>query len=153
MIAVSIFRYSASHLRTQSCDSRLTKDSTNDAQPSPPEKQSFWRRYPGSARSSNHRDLVDENEPFSISRESFDSYRRSFVRFPPFSALQNITKNIPKPRLTMYRIFAPAHPSHTPTPSPPEPPSTPASLARPACPQAGSRNPTRWRRRNSRKSG
>ncbi|KAF5859331.1 hypothetical protein ETB97_002993 [Aspergillus alliaceus] len=47
--------------------------------PSPPEKQNFWRRYPGSNRSSNnHRDLVDENEPFSISRESFDSYRRSF---------------------------------------------------------------------------
>ncbi|KAJ5098873.1 hypothetical protein N7532_005874 [Penicillium argentinense] len=47
--------------------------------PSPPEKQSFWHRYPGSSRSSNnHRDLVDENEPFSISRESFDSYRRSF---------------------------------------------------------------------------
>ncbi|KAJ5898240.1 hypothetical protein N7504_008528 [Penicillium tannophilum] len=47
--------------------------------PSPPEKQSFWSRYPGSTRSSNHhRDLVDENEPFSISRESFDSYRRSF---------------------------------------------------------------------------
>ncbi|KAJ5152035.1 hypothetical protein N7492_010330 [Penicillium capsulatum] len=46
--------------------------------PSPPEKPSFWHRYPGSARSSKHRDLVDENEPFSISRESFDSYRRSF---------------------------------------------------------------------------
>ncbi|KAJ5160359.1 uncharacterized protein N7482_007363 [Penicillium canariense] len=46
--------------------------------PSPPEKQSFWHRYPGSSRSANHRDLVDENEPFSISRESFDSYRRSF---------------------------------------------------------------------------
>ncbi|KAE8348052.1 hypothetical protein BDV28DRAFT_144442 [Aspergillus coremiiformis] len=47
--------------------------------PSPPEKQSFWHRYPGSNKSSNnHRDLVDENEPFSISRESFDSYRRSF---------------------------------------------------------------------------
>ncbi|ODM21860.1 hypothetical protein SI65_02704 [Aspergillus cristatus] len=47
--------------------------------PSPPEKQSFWSRYPGSNRSSNnHRNLVNENEPFSISRESFDSYRRSF---------------------------------------------------------------------------
>lgn len=47
--------------------------------PSPPEKTSLWRRYPGSSRSSNnHRNLVDENEPFSISRESFDSYRRSF---------------------------------------------------------------------------
>ncbi|KAL1966497.1 hypothetical protein VTN77DRAFT_4419 [Rasamsonia byssochlamydoides] len=46
--------------------------------PSPPEKQSFWRRSPNSAASSNHRSLVNENEPFSISRESFDSYRRSF---------------------------------------------------------------------------
>ncbi|OJZ88129.1 hypothetical protein ASPFODRAFT_43749 [Aspergillus luchuensis CBS 106.47] len=46
--------------------------------PSPPEKQGFWRKYPGSPRSSHHRDLVNENEPFSISRESFDSYRRSF---------------------------------------------------------------------------
>lgn len=48
--------------------------------PSPPpdEKRSFWRRYPKSSSSSNHRNLVDENEPFSISRESFDSYRRSF---------------------------------------------------------------------------
>ncbi|KAJ5158752.1 uncharacterized protein N7500_008403 [Penicillium coprophilum] len=46
--------------------------------PSPPERPSFWRRYPGSNKSTHHRDLVDENEPFSISRESFDSYRRSF---------------------------------------------------------------------------
>ncbi|KAG0155325.1 hypothetical protein PDIDSM_900 [Penicillium digitatum] len=46
--------------------------------PSPPERLSFWRRYPGSNKPVNHRDLVDENEPFSISRESFDSYRRSF---------------------------------------------------------------------------
>ncbi|KAL4941319.1 hypothetical protein BDV06DRAFT_194681 [Aspergillus oleicola] len=46
--------------------------------PSPPEKETFWRKYPGSRSSSNHRNLVDENEPFSISRESFDSYRRSF---------------------------------------------------------------------------
>ncbi|QKX56032.1 uncharacterized protein TRUGW13939_03132 [Talaromyces rugulosus] len=46
--------------------------------PSPPEKQSFWHRYPNSPASSKHRNLVDDNEPFSISRESFDSYRRSF---------------------------------------------------------------------------
>ncbi|KAL4924351.1 uncharacterized protein BDV17DRAFT_274671 [Aspergillus undulatus] len=46
--------------------------------PSPPENESFWRKYPGSRSSSNHRNLVDENEPFPISRESFDSYRRSF---------------------------------------------------------------------------
>ncbi|KAJ5832240.1 hypothetical protein N7474_000551 [Penicillium riverlandense] len=46
--------------------------------PSPPERSSFWRRYPSARSANNHRDLVDENEPFSISRESFDSYRRSF---------------------------------------------------------------------------
>ncbi|KAJ5620556.1 hypothetical protein N7510_004540 [Penicillium lagena] len=46
--------------------------------PSPPERPSFWRRYPPARSANNHRDLVNENEPFSISRESFDSYRRSF---------------------------------------------------------------------------
>ncbi|EFR00404.1 hypothetical protein MGYG_03408 [Nannizzia gypsea CBS 118893] len=43
--------------------------------PSPTEKKSYWQR-PSSRKAS--RNLVDENEPFSISRESFDSYRRSF---------------------------------------------------------------------------
>lgn len=47
--------------------------------PSPPEKKGFWQRSPTSTTtSSNHRSLLNENEPFSISRESFDSYRRSF---------------------------------------------------------------------------
>ncbi|KAL8872198.1 MAG: hypothetical protein Q9174_002130 [Haloplaca sp. 1 TL-2023] len=47
--------------------------------PSPPEKKSFWSRSPASSTiSSNHRSLLNENEPFSISRESFESYRRSF---------------------------------------------------------------------------
>ncbi|KAL8982465.1 MAG: hypothetical protein Q9205_003033 [Flavoplaca limonia] len=47
--------------------------------PSPPEKKSFWSRSPTSSTiSSNHRSLLNENEPFSISRESFESYRRSF---------------------------------------------------------------------------
>ncbi|KAL8636609.1 MAG: hypothetical protein Q9228_006010 [Teloschistes exilis] len=47
--------------------------------PSPPEKKSFWTRSPtSSTMSSNHRSLLNENEPFSISRESFESYRRSF---------------------------------------------------------------------------
>ncbi|KAI9696538.1 MAG: hypothetical protein M1836_005557 [Candelina mexicana] len=46
--------------------------------PSPPEKKSFWRRSNNSTASSNHRSMLSENEPFSISRESFDSYRRSF---------------------------------------------------------------------------
>ncbi|KAG4437395.1 hypothetical protein IFR05_007120 [Cadophora sp. M221] len=46
--------------------------------PSPPEKKGFWpkRSHPSgtSASTRNSEDL----EPFSISRESFDSYRRSF---------------------------------------------------------------------------
>ncbi|KAI9846099.1 MAG: hypothetical protein M1837_004355 [Sclerophora amabilis] len=46
--------------------------------PSPPEKKGFWHRSNSSATSSNHRSLLNENEPFSISRESFESYRRSF---------------------------------------------------------------------------
>lgn len=45
--------------------------------PSPgTEQKSFWSKSPSST--SNHRSLVSEKEPFSISRESFDSYRRSF---------------------------------------------------------------------------
>lgn len=49
-------------------------------QPSPPEKKSFWHKSPTgkSSVSSNHRSILTENEPFSISRESFESYRRSF---------------------------------------------------------------------------
>ncbi|KAI9797610.1 MAG: hypothetical protein M1833_005393 [Piccolia ochrophora] len=46
--------------------------------PSPPEKRPFWHRSNSSTTSSNHRSMLGENEPFSISRESFDSYRRSF---------------------------------------------------------------------------
>ncbi|KAF2686487.1 hypothetical protein K458DRAFT_415847 [Lentithecium fluviatile CBS 122367] len=48
--------------------------------PSPhQEKPSFWHSKSNtSITSSNHRSLLSENEPFSISRESFESYRRSF---------------------------------------------------------------------------
>ncbi|KAF2088787.1 hypothetical protein K490DRAFT_72495 [Saccharata proteae CBS 121410] len=49
--------------------------------PSPPERKGFWQtKSSNSVRSanSNHRQLLSENEPFSISRESFESYRRSF---------------------------------------------------------------------------
>ncbi|KAF2761636.1 hypothetical protein EJ05DRAFT_496539 [Pseudovirgaria hyperparasitica] len=48
--------------------------------PSPTEKKSFWgsRSNTSTTSSSNHRSLLNENEPFNISRESFDSYRRSF---------------------------------------------------------------------------
>ncbi|PGH02551.1 hypothetical protein GX51_04578 [Blastomyces parvus] len=58
---------------------KLTRAVVNDngvyLPPSPTEKKSFWRK---SSSQNNTRNLVDENEPFSISRESFDSYRRSF---------------------------------------------------------------------------
>lgn len=51
--------------------------------PSPSEeRKSFWGGTSSSrsttSSSVNHRSLVKENEPFNISRESFDSYRRSF---------------------------------------------------------------------------
>ncbi|KAF2003294.1 hypothetical protein P154DRAFT_429360 [Amniculicola lignicola CBS 123094] len=48
--------------------------------PSPTtEKPTFWHsKSSASTTSSNHRSLLSETEPFNISRESFDSYRRSF---------------------------------------------------------------------------
>ncbi|CAK4032837.1 Hypothetical predicted protein [Lecanosticta acicola] len=49
--------------------------------PSPTnEKKSFWGAASSRSTTSSslHRCAFDENEPFSISRESFDSYRRSF---------------------------------------------------------------------------
>ncbi|KAK2742588.1 hypothetical protein FQN57_005214 [Myotisia sp. PD_48] len=54
----------------------VVSDSGEYLPPSPPaEKKGSWSR---SVSRNNSRNLVDENEPFSISRESFDSYRRSF---------------------------------------------------------------------------
>ncbi|KAL9128397.1 MAG: hypothetical protein Q9217_002921 [Psora testacea] len=47
-------------------------------QPSPPEKKSYWPKSPITGRTSSYRSVLNENEPFSISRESFESYRRSF---------------------------------------------------------------------------
>ncbi|EXJ85210.1 hypothetical protein A1O3_05885 [Capronia epimyces CBS 606.96] len=52
-------------------------DSGEYLPPSPTEKKSFWVKSPVSGNS-NHRSCFNENEPFSISRESFESYRRSF---------------------------------------------------------------------------
>ncbi|KAH8808360.1 hypothetical protein F5884DRAFT_752899 [Xylogone sp. PMI_703] len=46
--------------------------------PSPPEKKGFWSRKSNPSGSTNSYDNEKEIEPFSISRESFDSYRRSF---------------------------------------------------------------------------
>lgn len=58
--------------------------------PSPPEKKSFWSRRsnPSNSSSSTTRSF-SEIEPFSISRESFDSYRRSF----DISAKSPVTEN------------------------------------------------------------
>jgi len=47
--------------------------------PSPTEKTAFWgRRSNPSSASTNTTSSLADLEPFSISRESFDSYRRSF---------------------------------------------------------------------------
>lgn len=47
--------------------------------PSPPEKKSFWpRRTNTSGTAASSINGESDIEPFSISRESFDSYRRSF---------------------------------------------------------------------------
>ncbi|CAN9178550.1 unnamed protein product [Alternaria alternata] len=57
----------------------------------PHEKPTFWHSKSNvSTTSSNHRSLLSETEPFSISRESFDSYRRSF----DISARSPITDNV-----------------------------------------------------------
>jgi len=90
MIAASIFRYAHLPPRSRALNTHCRRYWLSvHWQPSPPEKQSFWRRYPGATRSSNHRNLVNENEPFSISRESFDSYRRSFVGSPRSALLSH----------------------------------------------------------------
>lgn len=49
--------------------------------PSPTEKKNFWGTTASRSTTSSslHRCAFDENEQFNISRESFDSYRRSFV--------------------------------------------------------------------------
>ena len=50
--------------------------------PSPTEKKSFWGSTASRSTTSSslHKCAFDEGEQFNISRESFDSYRRSFVR-------------------------------------------------------------------------
>ena len=53
----------------------------SNQQPSPTEEKGVWpRKYLSSRTSTDTRSSVGDIEPFSISRESFDSYRRSFVR-------------------------------------------------------------------------
>ncbi|THX01194.1 hypothetical protein D6D13_09090 [Aureobasidium pullulans] len=52
---------------------------TRPFQPSPTERKNFWSTKSNSSTNSstNHRAMLSD-EPFNISRESFDSYRRSF---------------------------------------------------------------------------
>ena len=73
---VSTFRYTMLPLQTLGC---WLRSSSCCNQPSPPEKKGFFRRTPTSTTTSSHRSMLSDNEPFSISRESFESYRRSFV--------------------------------------------------------------------------
>lgn len=67
--------------------------------PSPgEERKSFWGHTNSSrsTTSSTHRSLIKENEPFNISRESFDSYRRSFVGpLPSPLAVDRSCKRLP----------------------------------------------------------
>ncbi|EXJ58749.1 hypothetical protein A1O7_06179 [Cladophialophora yegresii CBS 114405] len=53
-------------------------DSGEYLPPSPTERPSFWSTKSPSSTSNSHRLGFNDNEAFTISRESFDSYRRSF---------------------------------------------------------------------------
>lgn len=73
--------------------------------PSPPQdKPTFWHAKSNlSTTSSNHRSLLSENEPFSISRESFDSYRRSFDISARSPITDCITETYPRQSLDARR--------------------------------------------------
>lgn len=71
--------------------------------PSPPEKKSFWpkRSQPSGTAISNGNSESDI-EPFPISRESFDSYRRSFdisARSPVLQHENNVRQSLDSARL------------------------------------------------------
>jgi len=74
-------------------------------QPSPQqEKPTFWHSKSNiSTTSSNHRSLLAENEPFSISRESFDSYRRSFDISARSPIQDNVHETYPRQSLDARR--------------------------------------------------
>jgi hypothetical protein len=73
--------------------------------PSPQtEKPAFWHSKSNtSTTSSNHRSLLSENEPFSISRESFDSYRRSFDISARSPIQDNVHETYPRQSLDARR--------------------------------------------------
>jgi hypothetical protein len=80
--------------------------------PSPPEKKSFWKPGSSTTTPSNHRSVLGEIEPFNISRESFESYRRSFdisARAPmpqgtPRQSLDSRRQRMPRSSISDQRI-------------------------------------------------
>ncbi|RAR09398.1 Family 51 glycoside hydrolase [Stemphylium lycopersici] len=74
-------------------------------QPSPQnEKPTFWHSKSNvSTTSSNHRSLLSETEPFNISRESFDSYRRSFDISARSPIVDNVHETYPRQSLDARR--------------------------------------------------
>ncbi|KAI9755814.1 MAG: hypothetical protein M1815_004595 [Lichina confinis] len=75
----------------------------------PPERKGFWGRSHSSTATSTHRSMLSDNEQFSISRESFESYRRSF----DISARSPVA-----PPLTPPRHSVDARPARLPVPRP-----------------------------------
>ncbi|KAK3691124.1 hypothetical protein LTR37_018877 [Vermiconidia calcicola] len=76
--------------------------------PSPPERKSFWTTSSSRSTTSSKRpSLLNDNEPFNISRESFDSYRRSF----DISARSPVIQPDTRPRASLdSRTFLPPAP-------------------------------------------
>lgn len=73
------FSFSMARLLTDPWNSAVVNDSGVYLPPSPTDDKPSWRRRYLSRNSTDTRSEVGEIEPFGISRESFDSYRRSFV--------------------------------------------------------------------------
>lgn len=78
MTVVSIYRYGFTPNPTTASASNATLRLIL-SQPSPIENKTSWPRRYLSRNSTETRSNLGEIEPFGISRESFDSYRRSFV--------------------------------------------------------------------------
>jgi len=102
--------------------------------PSPPhERRSFWTTSSRSTTSSStvpSRTAFNEHEPFNISRESFESYRRSF----DISARSPVVHHDRPPRASLdSRTFLPPLPPPPPRTSnnftPPRPPRTQEEVA------------------------
>ncbi|KAH7328960.1 hypothetical protein B0I35DRAFT_345656 [Stachybotrys elegans] len=71
--------------------------------PSPTEESAQWPRKLLSRTSTDTRSSLGDIEPFSISRESFDSYRRSFdisARSPVLSQDPNARQSLDSPRFS-----------------------------------------------------